>query len=289
MATFEENMDVFMHMFAFVLRDMKSIRHSVPRRLAALRRNYTRILEREIKPFIASAQTSDAARVREGAEKTKGLEKLQATLKRSEMRLLERQSEGTARLHTATAWQTVMLVTCTETYLEDLLSSAAAVDPKIMRRSRQRVSFADIFSTSSMEKLTQDLGALWSREFVNEGGPRGWITRLKKMGVKGYQQNLVPRLKRVWDTRNVIVHGAGKATPEFSIRYPDAVLADTGRIAVDLKQLGDFARAVEEFVTVTDAAFIRRFPQLAVAARKLRTKTGYNRPSRPQDSPTRPI
>ena len=43
----------------------------------------------------------------------------------------------TERLRTANHWQVVMLVTCVEAYLQDLLAAAASVGPELMSESKQ--------------------------------------------------------------------------------------------------------------------------------------------------------
>jgi hypothetical protein len=67
------------------------------------------------------------------------------------------------RYRTATLWQVVMLVTCVEAYLQDVLAAAASVDPEFMRESKQVAPYADVVVSYLVgrprERLAPTLGA----------------------------------------------------------------------------------------------------------------------------------
>src|SRR5688572_15409168 len=54
------------------------------------------------------------------------------------------------RLQTITLWQVVMLVTCVEAYLQDVLTTAASVDPELMSKSEQRAQYTEIIGAASL-------------------------------------------------------------------------------------------------------------------------------------------
>ena len=72
------------------------------------------------------------------------------------LKTLEVRIEG---FQTITRWQVVMLVTCVEAYLQDVLTAAASVDPELMSKSEQRAPYADVITAASLEALANDLRA----------------------------------------------------------------------------------------------------------------------------------
>lgn len=82
------------------------------------------------------------------------------------------------RLATAMLWQVVMLVTCVEAYLQDLLAIAASVDPKVMDETQQVAPYAEVISATSLDELASELRARWARRWLSDGGPTRWISRL---------------------------------------------------------------------------------------------------------------
>jgi hypothetical protein len=168
--------------------------------------------------------------------------------------------------HTITRWQVVMLVTCVEAYLQDVLTAAASVDPELMRKSEQRALYADVIAANSLETLANDLRARWARGWLSDGGPSRWIERLGKMGARGYPNDLGPRLERFWGIRHLVVHAAGVATADFVKRHPGVVNAVGNRVRVNHHDFLKFVQAVGNFVEPTDAFFLARYPSLLAAA-----------------------
>jgi hypothetical protein len=103
-----------------------------------------------------------------------------AKLIRSSERYKRTRQTGRERLETATLWQVVMLVTCVEAYLQDLLAIAASVDPKLMDKSQQVTPYTDIISATSLDQLTSELRARWTRGWLSNGGPTRWTRASKK-------------------------------------------------------------------------------------------------------------
>lgn len=75
------------------------------------------------------------------------------------------------RMQTITRWQVVMMVTCSEAYLQDVLSTAASLDPELMKNSEQRAQYADVIAATSLDALADKLRARWARNWLSDGGP----------------------------------------------------------------------------------------------------------------------
>jgi hypothetical protein len=110
-------------------------------------------------------------------------------------------------------WQVVMLVTCVEAYLQDVLVDAATVDGQLMSKSKQVASYKNVVSATSLDELLNALRRRWARKWVSRGGPPRWIVRLGKMGVKDYPVELAPRLRFIWGLRHVIIRLAMPTLP----------------------------------------------------------------------------
>ena len=101
------------------------------------------------------------------------------------------------RTGTVWLWQVVMLVTCVEAYLQDLLVAAALVDREFMKNSKQVAAYADVVSAKSLEELATEMRRRWARGWLNDGGPTRWISTLQKMGAKEFPVGLAPRLELI--------------------------------------------------------------------------------------------
>jgi hypothetical protein len=75
------------------------------------------------------------------------------------------------RYGTVKLWQVVMLVTCVEAYLQDLLCIAATVDPELISKSQRLAPYADVIAATSLAELANDLRARWARGWLSDGGP----------------------------------------------------------------------------------------------------------------------
>jgi len=104
-------------------------------------------------------------------------------LLRSLKRFLKTVSTGFERFQTISLWQIVMLVTCVEAYLQDVLAAAAAVDPQLMDNSEQHATYPDVIDATSLDALAAVMRTRWARNWwadaldrpANENGSE-WLS-----------------------------------------------------------------------------------------------------------------
>ncbi|HSL04332.1 MAG TPA: hypothetical protein VK901_12455 [Nitrospiraceae bacterium] len=173
---------------------------------------------------------------------------------------------------TAMLWQVVMLVTCVEAYLQDLLAIAASVDPKLMDKSQQLAPYTDVISATSLDELASKLRTQWARGWLSDGGPTRWISRLKRMGARSYSDGLASRLELIWGIRHVVVHAAGVATTDFVKRHPGVAAAAGNRVRVGTGEFGEFIDSVRGFLEPTERFFVKRYPSLLAETSTERVK-----------------
>jgi hypothetical protein len=186
-----------------------------------------------------------------------------AKLMHSAKRFRKTLDAGIKRSDTARLWSVVILVTCVEAYLQDVLSIAASVDPKLMRDSEQHALYADVIRSASLEELENEMRARQARGWLSDGGPARWISRLGAMGARNYSNDLGARLERIWGIRHVVVHAAGIATADFVKRHPGVAAARGDRLRVTNRDEQAFLGAVGDFVEPTEAFFLARYPAIA--------------------------
>jgi len=189
-----------------------------------------------------------------------------AALLRSVERFSSALQSGLDRFQTTTLWQVVMLVTCVEAYLQDLLCIASSVDAELMNKSEQLAPYAEVIASTSLEELASELRGRWARGRLSDGGRSRWITRLERMGARGYPDDLAPRLELIWGIRHVVVHAAGVATRDFVKRHPGVVAAVGDRVRISTQTFGSFLDSVQGFVNPTEQFFLVRYPSLAATA-----------------------
>jgi hypothetical protein len=190
----------------------------------------------------------------------------QAKLIRSVQRFANAIKPPIDRYGTINNWKVVMLVTCVEAYLQDVLGAAAGVGPELMSESQQLAPYADVIAAASLDELANDLRARWARGWLSDGGPTRWMSRFMKMGARGYPADLAPRLELMWGIRHVVVHAAGVATADFVKRHPGVVTAVGKRLQVGIRDIEVFVIAVKGFMEPTEKFFIARYPSLIAAA-----------------------
>ena len=191
------------------------------------------------------------------------------------LRLLEHFSEtfqaGFKRYKTLNLWQVVLLVTCVEAYLQDLLTAAASVGPELMSESQQSAPYTDVIAAKSLEELANELRSRWARGWLSDGGPTRWISRLKTMGARGYPDDLATRLELIWGIRHAVVHINGIAKADFIKRHPGIVKAAGERLRVGSRDFEMFLGAVKDFMEPTEKFFLARYPSLfSIASTELR-------------------
>ena len=125
------------------------------------------------------------------------LQRVTAKLTRSAGQYKKARQTRDDRIGTATLWQAVMLVTCVEAYLQDLLAAVASADPEFMADNQRIVTCAEVVSATSLDDLASELRHRWARGWVNDGGPKVWILRLTNKGVKDYPDGLASRLELI--------------------------------------------------------------------------------------------
>ena len=250
---FEQNLDSIMHMLALVSREDAFLKTESTRFKSDRKRVRTQLARAKTllvgkSPALALRQLQTAA----------------AKLTSSSERYKRSQHIWDERRGTATLWQVVMLVTCVEAYLQDLLAIAASVDPKLMDDSQQVAPYADVISATSLDELANKLRTQWARGWVGKKGPESWISRLKKMGARGYPDDLAPRLELIWEIRHVVVHAAGIATAKFVKEYPGfgATVGVPIRLSVEDERFSAFLHSAREFLEPTERYFVKRYPSL---------------------------
>jgi len=240
MVALEENLDSIMHMLAL------SHHEAVLTKVKAVR----------------AIELLDSAKLGRDMATKQGQEKFTHELKRLS-KSLETIGTRLDRFLLLTLWQIVMLVTCVEAYLQDVLAAAASIDPELMIKSEQSAPYADVIAATSLEALANELRAGWARNWLSNGGPTRWISRLEKMGARDYPPNLGPRLELFWGIRHVVIHAAGVATADFVKRHPGVVPAAGNRVRANHKYLQKFVEAIPEFIEPTEKFFLKRYPAMA--------------------------
>lgn len=179
---------------------------------------------------------------------------------KSEIGALEQETTSLATaIGVAQEWLIVTLVTCTETYLQDVLAYYAEIDPDLMGGSKQAALYEEVVSAGSIEELAAELRSKWARNWVDDGGPKRWIERFVKMGARGYPDSLVVEMEALWGLRHVIIHRAGRATADLIRRHPHLDVVPGKPLPLDVTQAAT-TNAVVEFVRITDAYFTNRYP-----------------------------
>jgi hypothetical protein len=82
----------------------------------------------------------------------------------------------------------VLMVTIVEAYLKDVLIYAAGMLPTLMEQSEQTASYRDVLSAQSLQEVINELRGRWAKQFVDKGGPTGWMKSLEAMGARGYRR-----------------------------------------------------------------------------------------------------
>jgi hypothetical protein len=168
-----------------------------------------------------------------------------------------RDAEGSAAAF-AFQWFAVMLVTITETYLQDVLAFAAEVDPTLMAKSGQTAEYSEILAAHSIGELVEELRARWARGFLDDGGPTRWIDRLTRMGAR-FPDGIAGHMEPLWGIRHVVVHRAGVVTKDFERRHPHFGLHSGQELILPRGFWVDTTYAVADFQSGCEEYFHARY------------------------------
>lgn len=166
-------------------------------------------------------------------------------------------------LNTGLEWMAVLMVTIVETYIIDVLVYAASSDPAFMSKSEMSASYSQIIGALSLDELILEMRHRWARNFLNDGGPKDWIKKLKKMGARGYDSELEKKMETLWGVRHLIVHTTGVVTSDFVQRHLDFGATVDQKIQVKLNHLRDWGNCMHDFVYTTDCYFINHLKDVA--------------------------
>jgi hypothetical protein len=140
---------------------------------------------------------------------------------------------------TIMSWAIPMLVTFTESYLEDafalIISGAFEV-------------------TALPTSIIQEISEKWIKNIIRSGNPHQWINQLRKFGVQGYPDDLAAKLQRTWTLRHEIIHSA---EPDISVMLKEFPLSES------LKNVGAFVLTTDAFVIAHSTKAINRPPTSA--------------------------
>lgn len=153
-------------------------------------------------------------------------------------------------------WISVMLVTFTETYLEEGLMSLAVMNPKLMKDAPP-IDHDRMLEVESIDELRDEMRQQWARQKV-QGGPRKFVRRLKDMGARGYDEKEIFRVEHLWDTRNLIVHSRCIVDVAYAKQYKH--LQKGVHVKVNLAQIQWWLPALKGFVECTDTFFLNYRP-----------------------------
>jgi hypothetical protein len=152
----------------------------------------------------------------------------------------------------------VLMVTIVEAYLKDVLIYAAEIDATLMKHSGQAVSYKDLLNAESLKEVLVELRGKWAKNFVDNGGPTGWVKRLTAMGARGYRPSTLKLMEALWGVRHLMVHPAGIVTSEFVRQHSHFQKKVGDRFIVANNHLKEWLAGIYDFVEVTDVYFVKR-------------------------------
>jgi len=251
MATFEANLGTISHWVNLSTNYWNTNLH----------RSYARLTKRFTKQLEDDGALSDLKeveiRVNKIAESAKSVNKIVESVKSEVDNILS-----------ANRWRLVILVTCVEAYLQDVLTDAARLDSSLMKNAQQSALYLQIVRAASLDELELDVRTAWARHWLeNRRGPAKWVKSLTHMGARGYPKNLEERMERLWGVRHLIVHRAGRADRQFMDRHPEVVKSIGDMVPISNADFTKFLDVVRDFLEPTEKYFLARFPVLGKATR----------------------
>jgi len=153
-----------------------------------------RLIQRDLGYFVTQLRTLDArmskgklvtmATLREARSKLR-----EAWSKLREARSRTKETETTLRL--IVEWSVVMLVTFTETYLQDVFSDAASLGPDLMADSEQSATYDEVLAARSTDVLAEALRASGQETSSTRTGLRNGLS-----DSGGWERGVIPRDSR---------------------------------------------------------------------------------------------
>ncbi|HEY3566672.1 MAG TPA: hypothetical protein VGP73_01970 [Thermoanaerobaculia bacterium] len=192
----------------------------------------------ELSSFKSLPSTEDPEEVKQRTEKGENLN--------------ARISKINAQMDLSTEWGCVMLVTCAETYLQDALSYFAGLDSTLMNDSDQKASYREVISAASVDELAEELRGRWARNVIDDGGPRKWVDRFRRMGAATLENFDGGPMEELWGSRHLIVHRAGKVTRDFLSRHPNCAAAVGDQLVIPWQKLSEYVKSTRAFVVTVE-------------------------------------
>ena len=119
-------------------------------------------------------------------------------------------------------------------------------------------SYEQLLKAESLKEVLVELRGKWAKNFVDNGGPTGWIKRLTAMGARGYRPSTLKLMEALWGVRHLTVHSAAIVTPEFVRQHPHFEKKVGDHFVVTNNHLKEWLAAIYDFVEVTDVYFVKR-------------------------------
>lgn len=163
-------------------------------------------------------------------------------------------------------WYLAMIVTFAEAYLEDILAAAAVVEPALMKESDIKASYSEISSSTSIDELAGVLRHRWARNFITDGGPTKWTSRLTKLGAPAFADAHLRELEELWGMRHMVVHRVGRVSADFVKRHPQLGYKDNEQLDLSKDHVLNYFECSGKLVGITDAFFLKWIPSLASSA-----------------------
>lgn len=137
--------------------------------------------------------------------------------------LIEELNKRIAATLTIITWAIPMLVTFTESYLQDALALIVenSFKPSELRRP-----------------IVEEISGKWIKNTIRSGNPYQWINQLEKFGASGYPEDLANRLQSIWNLRHRIIHSS----------EPNITTAKDIGLSEALKTVGEFVKATDALV-----------------------------------------
>jgi hypothetical protein len=159
-------------------------------------------------------------------------------------------------------WFVVMLVTCADAFLGDVLIEGARSSPMMMAGDRnepgQSLSYTEIANAASQAAMLETMRSRWASN-ATRGGPRSWSKGIGNTRLRPpLDDGLVKVLEEAWGVRHVVVHRAGTTSTEFGDRHPDVGAAVGTQITVTDEAIARYALAIDELVSRFDTAIAGR-------------------------------